>query len=485
MPSETRFSVHVRGCATAAYKINESRNCVMDLTSVLLAAQDNVRQIQMLNHVLGIRSAVPKPPAEAVPPKTRPSITNRKTSRDDTNTNIDEAGFSDMCRMDCIERGLPGSGLKADRAATSLGSSTSNSSRTFVPVSAMQRLAHAVPGDLPIDIVATNALGFVAGWRKEDQKCAAQDDLIHECLSSHHTIERNEAESRWRLSYLLFSATEQLSRFAILDEYENFIRFCVVNEPIWQQAAQQLERDNSARLNTTANMYARFLLADTVMSEKMKMYQEAADFVISLRLMEREQYSAAHKTAVARRRRQSASQVLAPVAPPRHSKSHKNRKEAAASAPHMEPNSSSSQNNNHEKTVDDAHAARQVKPLPSMERDKYREGWRAILGTLTNGKLGRPARADSASVSTLAAAAAPPKGSGKHHKHKLPVQPEGVLHKSSKGDERPHRPKSESVVLAPLKDERKPRAKPPSHAEGDPGVSLPPVQRDPKKPKKR
>ncbi|KPA80970.1 hypothetical protein ABB37_04358 [Leptomonas pyrrhocoris] len=485
MFSETYFSVRVKGCAGAAYEIHESRSCVMDLTSVLLEAQDNVRQIHTLNHVLGIHSAVPKPPAGPAPASPRPSIPTGDTKKGndaDSNKNADnmnESRVPDMYRMDTIVHSLSRPDVEADFATAPINLSATASSRTFTSVSSMQRLAHAVRDDLPMDVVATNALDFVAAWRKEDGRCTAQDDLFHECISSRLTIEATEEECRRRLRHLLFNVAEQLDRFAVLGEYDKFVVFCMENEPVWRQAARQLQEDNTARLNTAANIYIRFLLEDAAVSEKTKMYQEAADFVVSLSLMEREQRGVAQTKAVARRRRQSASQVTTPTATVTR---RRNGDEAGASAGRAGSHSPNDPKAHKKEAGSGATAAERVKPLSSVEVDNYREGWRAILGHLTNGERGGPTHQNVTPPATAlpVAAAAPLSAREQQHKNKSPILPEVASLNGSRNEGRQQQTKSKDFVFpSPKETKVETKRSPPN--DKDKHKSLPPVSRDAQK----
>lgn len=446
MSSETYFNIQVMGCAAAAYQINASRHCVRDVSTVLLEAQDNVRQIHMLNHVLGIRPAVPVPPAGAPhrSPRPRPVMSRPEAAATAAVApSGDGAEETGMYRMDAIAPSSSQPSFDGDLMTGQISLSVTRSSRTFTPVSTMQRLAHAVRDDLPMDIVASNALDFVAAWRREDGKCAAQEDLIHECLTTGHTIEAAELEGRWRLEHLLINVTEQLHRFVLLSEYDKFIIFCVENEPVWRQAARHLQKENDARLNTTANIYARFLFEDTVAAEKTRMFQEAADYVVSLQIVEREQRSIARANAMTRRRRQSASQVVTPLPTPRESGTRRaeTAPTAAAASNTTTATTRGSSGGNHGKGERRKEAAvppaPQVKALTSVEVDNYREGWRAVMGHFTNGEKG-----GRTSLPAVTTSAAPPSKSSED-KRRL---------KSPPG--RPEAAKSKGAAVPPSKEEK-------------------------------
>ena len=449
MSSEAHYTVHVNGCVAAAYKISGSRNCVMDLTCVLLETQDSMRQIHMLNNVLGIRSVQPRPPATPAPASPRPArLTCASDPCDNASTS---ASLSGMFRMAFIKSGSSQPGCGGCSVSTAIRPNTTTNGHTFGPVSTMQRLGHRMQSDSPMDVIATEALEFVAAWRREDERCAAQEDLIHECLSSRCTVERSEEESRARLEHLLAIVTEQLDRFAIMGEYDKFVVFCMENEPVWRQAAWQLQKENNVRLSTTENIYARFLLEDTAVAEKWRMYQEAADYVVSVSIVEREQRSLAHTKAMARRRRQSASQVVTTTSAPREPRSYRRRGgdtggsgEAAEALPvarHAASPGLPASASDHEKT---AIVTQGVNSVKSMEIDRYCEGWQTMLEHLTNGERGCLSRynEDSGPAATAAGAAGvaaplPAKGDGGRRKNKSSVEEPAAPRRHSAKDDNP------------------------------------------------
>jgi hypothetical protein len=397
------------------------------------------------------------------------------------------APSEEMFPMDVVKPSSSKPSFSGDLFVAPIQLSTTTSSRTFTPVSTMQRLAHEVGDDLPMSVIATNALDFVAAWRRTDEQCAVQVDLIHDCLSSRHTIETNEEESRWRLQQLLISVTEQLYRFVILSEYDKFAVFCVENEPVWRQAARQLQKENDARLNTTKNIYARFLLEDTVVAEKLRMLQEANDYVVSLCLIEREQHSIARMKAMARRRCQSASQMVTPASTPHLSRP--NREGEAEGVPSGPSSAASSGKRGHERAALEAvEATQRVKPLTAVKVDNYRKGWRAMMGHLTNGERGRPAHQNGATTTAAVAAApaavaapAPAKGNDGKHKSKSP-EPDLAAHRkaTSKGDDN-QQSKVQGLVFPSLPKEKKPDAKWTSREEKDPHTPLLQMPRDDRK----
>lgn len=437
MPSDSLFTVRLGGCAEAARELNESRRCVMDVQSILLEASDHLRQLRVVQRTLDLHPVTPSPPL-ASPPRASPHPLHRPRMKDDEAVRPVKIALP-MLYSDAT--GDVALAVQESWATMECTPRSSPSTRTFTPVSTMQRLAHPVVAGLPVSVVATNALNFVAAWRREDSNSAGQEEVVHDCLQVRYDTEQEEG-SRSRLRHLLLTVSEQMDRFAIMGEYDKFAVFCIDHEPVWRQAARQLQKENDARFNSTENIYARFVMEETALSEKMKMYQEATDYVLSQRFAEWEMRRAAQKTAVERRRRQSASHVVpvpseprqraiaastaAPATPPpeRHG--------AAAGAfghspPPPVPHRPADTPDRHSGRSKDRAApppSKPVEPLSSVEVDPYRERWRSIVGYLSGGERGKPAThaapAAEARHQSSPASALPPAARAEAHRAALP-----------------------------------------------------------------
>ncbi|CAG9576742.1 hypothetical protein LMJF_27_1340 [Leishmania major strain Friedlin] len=265
-------------------------------------------------------------------------------------------------------------------------------------VSNMRHHAHLATSELPVSVLVASALSFVAAWRTEDSACTAQKDLIHCCLKARCDLELEEAGGRHRLNQLLLTVSEQMHRFVVMGEYSKFVVFCVDQEPVWRQAARQLQKENEARLHTTENIYSRFLMEEIAVSDKMRMFQEASDFVVSQGHAAREQRRRAQILAARRRcDRQSAPQETPmPFAPQSHlhPHQHKNESNAAALAGGWTPpqrqrprDDSTDRRSGSSKE----RSSKNAKSHSTTEVDRYRQRWRKIIWFLSNGERGKPA----------------------------------------------------------------------------------------------
>ncbi|KAG5501487.1 hypothetical protein JKF63_03316 [Porcisia hertigi] len=275
MTSGLQFDVQVKGCAAVAFIIEVWRSHLNDAMCMLLETDQQLRQVRKAYSRLGIRSVVPAPPVASA----------KAFTRSLPQAHAVDVESQAMNGVPMLLRELPG-GTPPLAAQDSIGTlkvawGLSPISRVFTPVLTIPCLAHPMASERPRSDLETNASNFVEAWQQEDSKRTLQQDLIHDCLAARYEIEVVEERSRHRLQWLLLSASEQLLRFLVLAKYHKFVRFCSDQEPLWRQAALQLQKKNAARLDTTENVYARFLMEEVVLVEKKRMFQEAADFLVS------------------------------------------------------------------------------------------------------------------------------------------------------------------------------------------------------------
>ncbi|KAK7195282.1 hypothetical protein NESM_000453900 [Novymonas esmeraldas] len=421
MDSEVLFHVCVRGTAVAAFEAAGTCTRITDVTNALQETEKHLRRIRRAHRALGLHTVAPTPPVLPAP------NTSRLTLRSPALEHGERPAAIALPAQDGDGDGSGSSALQPLVAQESFGAPEglpcgSRSTRTFTPVSTMQKLAHPVVRGLPVAVVAANALAFVAAWRVEDRKFLAQGDIVHECLTARQNVENEEEGCRMRLRQLLLTVSEQMDRFVMIGEYDKFVVFCIEREPVWRQAARQLQKENEARLNSTANIYARFLLGETAVAEKLCMFQVAADYVVSQRFAEREQRHIARVRAQERRRRQSAPQMTPlvsetqaghpqpqPQPQPQAQHNHHHRGQERTPAP---PASSPAptlargpQGGSGERRsgAGKEKALPSVEPLSAVEVDHYKEGWRTVLGHLSNGERGRAPSQPTAQPTAAAA----------------------------------------------------------------------------------
>ncbi|AYU80020.1 hypothetical protein, unknown function [Leishmania donovani] len=271
--------------------------------------------------------------------------------------------------------------------------------RTLTPMSNIHHHAHLATSELPVSVLAASALNFAAAWRTEDSTCAARKDLIHRCLKARRDLELEEAGGRHRLSQLLLTVSEQMHRFVVMGEYSKFVVFCVDQEPVWRQAARQLQKENEARLHTAENIYSRFLMEEVALSEKMRMFQEASDFVVSQGYAAREQRQRAQIRAARRRcDRESASQETPmPFEPQSHLHPHQHNNESNAASlaggrtpPQLQRPRDDFTDKRSESGKE--RSAKNAKPHSTTKVDRYRQRWREIIWFLSNGERGKAAQ---------------------------------------------------------------------------------------------
>ncbi|XQJ28107.1 hypothetical protein NXY56_004116 [Leishmania guyanensis] len=394
MASELHFKVDVKGCAAAAYKINEVRGHLMDAKRVLLKINDHLRQIDIICRMLGIHPVGPASLAAPVLTLPRPVLHTSMVVHDKPSAKTAPpmllSGSSDDI-----------SSLAAEDSAGKLSITPwgFTNACTFTPVSNMQHHAHLMVSVLPIDVIVKNALNFVATWYREESKCTPQQDLIHSCLKVRYVSEIEEEADRSRLHRLLLTVSEQVDRFIVMDEYKKFVSFCVDQEPMWLQAARQLQGENEAQLKTTENIYARFLIEDVTLREKGLMLQEATDYVVSLCFLEQDQRLTAQVRAVEHCCNcQLVPQVTSvPFEPHLCLHHHQHHNESSATAPAgglTAPQLQKSRGDSMDRCSGSSKGkgSKKVKPsLSSVEVDPYRERWLSIIGFLTKGERGKAA----------------------------------------------------------------------------------------------
>lgn len=150
------------------------------------------------------------------------------------------------------------------------------------------------------------ALRFAFTRQLESRVSAERTDLWVDCFNGATVIRDDERSSRFRLYVLTQEVEEQMGRCGVADEYDKFVVFCLHYEPVWRRAARQLQLQHEERLNSTECCFQRFTFQEEVCEAKTKMFQQASDYVTSLKFAERDEREVALRHARDRRR----SQVL-------------------------------------------------------------------------------------------------------------------------------------------------------------------------------
>ncbi|CBZ28237.1 hypothetical protein, unknown function [Leishmania mexicana MHOM/GT/2001/U1103] len=358
-----------------------------------MKTDDHRSQIHMMYRALGIRPVAPAPLIQ-------PALT-LQSPRPHTPMVVHEKTPAKIALpMLLSDSSGDGSYLAGKESVGTLNMTPPGSprTRTLTSVSYMHHHAHLATSELSVSVLAASALNFAAAWRTEDSMCTAQRNLIYCCSKVRRDLELEEAGSRHRLSQLLLTVSEQMHRFVVMGEYSKFVVFCVDQEPVWRQAARQLQKEKEARLRTTKNIYSRFLMEEVALSEKLCMFQEASDFVVSQGYAAREQRQRAQIGAVRRRcDRKSAPQVTPVPFEPQshlHHPQHNNESNPAALAGGWTPPQL-------QRPRDDSTDRRcgsskeqfseNAKPLSDTKVDRYRQRWQEIIWVLTNGERGKAA----------------------------------------------------------------------------------------------
>ncbi|GET89787.1 hypothetical protein, unknown function [Leishmania tarentolae] len=392
MAPELQFDVRVKGCAAAAYKINEARMCLTEAKRVLMKTEDHLRQIRMMYHVLGIVPVTPTPPIQQPP--------NLQCPRPHTPIIVHENSLVKSARPVTLSDSGGVSFHAGQDCAGTMNINPPGSPRSLIltptPVSNTHSHAHLMSGEFPGSVLAANALNFVSVWRKEDMMCTDRKDLIQLCLKARYDLELEEAGSRHRLRQLLLTVLEQMDRFVVMGEYSKFVVFCIDQEPVWRQAARQLQKENEARLQTTENIYSRFLIEEVAFSEKMRMFQEASDFVVSQCYAAREQRQHAPINVVKPPCNRKAEPQGTPVQsePQSHLHHHQpnNESTTAASAGGSTPPKL-------QRLCDDSRdersgsskgkTSKNAKSYSTRKGDRYVRRWQELIWFFTNGERGK------------------------------------------------------------------------------------------------
>lgn len=96
-------------------------------------------------------------------------------------------------------------------------------------------------------------------------------------------IQMEERESRLRLGQVLLQIEEQVARRALGLLFNHFVTFYIKRETVWRRAARELLVRHAELMNNTECVYQRFQIEVTAVSEKYVLFQEFADYLVSLR----------------------------------------------------------------------------------------------------------------------------------------------------------------------------------------------------------
>ncbi|KAG5475893.1 hypothetical protein CUR178_03607 [Leishmania enriettii] len=273
MASKSHFEVRVNGCAATAVKISEARDRVADAKRVILEADDHLRQIRKAYRALGLGPVTPSPPTATALTGPLPVLHTPRAIHEDHPANMAlptlREPFNDVFSV----------AAQFDSGTMEVASRDSPTLCTVTSIPSIQQHVHKVISKPPVSVVAANALNCVAAWRKEENRCTPQEDVIHDCLRVWYNLEVEKQGTRHRLRRLLLTVWEQIDRFVVMSEYRKFVVFCVHQEPMWRQAARQLKRENDAWLSTPESIFAHFQMEEAALTEKMFMFQGAAGFV--------------------------------------------------------------------------------------------------------------------------------------------------------------------------------------------------------------
>ncbi|KAG5475370.1 hypothetical protein LSCM1_03483 [Leishmania martiniquensis] len=330
MASESHFDVHVKGCAATAFEISQARGRVAEARRVLLETDDHLRQIRKVYRALDLHPVLPSPRTSTALAAPRPVMHTPMAAHGERPPSTELRALGDA------SNNVFSLAAQYSVAALEVASQGSSTTRTFTPMPTMESYVHRVVSELPVSVVAEDALTFVAAWRKEDGKRTPLEDLINDCSEARCNLEIEEQGSRDRLRQLLLTVWEQMERFVLMGEYNKFVVFCVHQEPVWRQAARQLRREQGAQLKTAADIFARFYMEEAAWTEKKLMFQEAAGF-LSQCFAELEQQRFSQARAAERHRGLQSACQMAPLpfghrSHPQHLQSYNDGNAACAAA---------------------------------------------------------------------------------------------------------------------------------------------------------
>lgn len=415
--AEAFYNVGVVGAAKLAFQVNASRTSIRDICGMMLEVEDSVRQIQKTRDEMEtcIFSVAPSLPTA------EPLVEGKREKSEQAAAKLSVNDCSSMGESNMLTP-VVCEAVRLDETENALVEPRCSIPRAFPRRRSIYHFTRAVDIRQPVSIVASEALNFVAKWRQTEAQCNEYEQLVYSYLDQRLGLLREEEDSRYRLQQLWISVSEQINRFLLFVEYDRFVVFCLQNEPVWRQAARRLQKENEARLKTTAFLYNRFLFTEKVMEEKIEIYQVAADFIVSLKFVEMDKQKQAHSRAMARRRQLSAPVIVhlpQPAAPPtsatlpnstdpergrspklpREGHKKEKRKKLRSSVPEALPQPCA-QAVECVAPVRSSPTTRRPTSRPLLHDDQFTDGWRALFAFLSSGEKREQDRKSGGRTST-------------------------------------------------------------------------------------